>query len=461
MSDIAKVPVQAAPIPPARSEVGPFRSAEDLTNYQHTLDCVHCGLCLPACPTYELFGRETTSPRGRIYAMRGLVEGAIAPTDAITKDLDLCLVCRACEPVCPSGVKFGEMMEFTRSSILEPARNTTLRDRLRRFALRKLIPFPGRLRVVAFFLRLYDRSGLRGILRRYGVLAFFGKELAVRDELLPPIPDRHARRRLPRQTLSGMGHRGRVAVLEGCVMPLLLGAVNRATVKVLAEQGYEVVLPKKDVCCGALCAHFGQLETARQAALRTIRAFETIGTVDAILVNSAGCCAAMKEYARLLEDAPGVTPPELHLARSFAKKVKDVNEFLAAQGIRPPSERVERKVAYADACHLAHAQGVKDAPRQLLSAIPGVELVPLARADRCCGAAGLYNVLQPMESMRLLDQKIDELKSSGADVIATANPGCLLQYQAGLRRAGSTIEVVHPVELFARALRDSSKSPQP
>lgn len=445
---------------PRGGATGAIRSGSDLAHHQRTLDCVHCGLCLASCPTYELFGRETTSPRGRIYVMRGLVEGEIGPSDAITRDLDLCLVCRACEPVCPSGVKFGEMMEFTRSEILEGARKRTAKDRWKAFALRNLIPFPRRLRPLAWLLALYDAIGLRGLLRRYGVLRWWSAEVAARDELLPSMPPARARRRLPRRTLSGMGHRGRVAVLEGCVMPLLLGDVNRATVKVLADQGFEVVVPKRDVCCGALCAHFGQLESARDAARRTIAAFASLGAIDAIVVNSAGCGAAMKEYGRLFEHAPGVSDAEAAAARAFADKVKDVSEFLVAQGIRAPAGRVDSKVAYADACHLAHAQGVREPPRRLLESIPGVSLVPLERSDRCCGAAGIYNALHPLESMRLLDGKIEELIRSGAGVIATANPGCLLQYRVGVRRAGLNVEVVHPIELFARAL-DAGKNGGP
>lgn len=437
------------------SEAPPIRSGADLAEYEKTLDCVHCGLCLASCPTYELFGRETTSPRGRIYLMRGLVEGAIEPSEAVVKDLDLCLVCRACEPVCPSGVHYGELMEFTRHHFLEPARPQTLEQRAKRFALRSLIPYPRRLRLVAWLLALYEGLGIRSLLQRYGVLAYLSPRTALRDRLLPPMPRAKERRRLPKQRLSGPGHRGRVAMLEGCVMPLLLGKTNRATMRVLAQQGFEVVIPKSDVCCGALGAHFGQLDVARKTALRAIEAFQSCGPVDAIIVNSAGCGAAMKEYGRLLEGVPGVTPQQQQAAREIGAKVKDVSEFLAAQGIREPGGRCDAKVAYADACHLAHAQGVKAPPRDLLKAIPGVDLVPLERSDRCCGAAGLYNVLEPEASQKLLDGKLAELKASGANIVATANPGCMLQYAAGLRNENSQVEVLHPIELFDRALPDS------
>jgi glycolate oxidase iron-sulfur subunit len=438
----------------SQKSMGPFATREEVASYQRSLDCVHCGLCLPACPTYETTGRETSSPRGRIYLMRGLAEGAIDPGAAVTRELDLCLVCRACEPVCPSGVRYGELMEFTRSEILEPAREATFGNRAKRFALPHLIPFPGRLRLLARFVSGYQRLGLRALLRRYGVLRYFGKDLALRDELLPNVPRARERRRLPRQTLSGPGHRGRVGMLEGCVMPIVLGATNRATVTTLAQQGFEVALPKADVCCGALAAHFGQGATARSAAARTIAAFESLGPLEAIVVNSAGCGAAMKEYHRLFEHQGDDDMAQR--ARAFAAKVRDVSEFLAERGIREPGGRLEAKVAYADACHLAHAQGVKQPPRDLLAAIPGLVPVALERSDRCCGAAGIYNALHPEESLALLDGKIEELKRSGAAILATANPGCLLQYRAGVARAGLDVEVLHPVELFARAIESGA-----
>lgn len=431
----------------------PIRSSHDLLQYEKTLDCVHCGLCLASCPTYDLLSRETTSPRGRIYLMRGLAEGKIEPTAPVVRDLDLCLVCRACEPVCPAGVHFGEMMEFVRTEILEDARAKTLKDHLRRFAVRRLIPYPRRLRWLAHVIRFGEWSGVRGLLKRLGVLRRISPDLDLRDELLPPMPPAAARRRLPANTVAGGVRRGRVAVLEGCVMPLLLGDTNRATVRVLAEQGFDVVVPRTPVCCGALSAHFGSLDVARQAALTAIAAFDSVGEVDAVVVNSAGCAAMMKEYGRLLHDGDGASAAQHAAARALAAKVRDVSEFLSEQGIRPPRGRIEARVAYADACHLGHAQGVRDQPREVLVAIPGIRLVPLERADRCCGAAGLYNALHPQLSMRLLEDKIDDLRRSQADVLATGNPGCLMQWRAGVRRAGLAIEVVHPIELFDRATR--------
>lgn len=428
-----------------------IRSGADLLAIEKSLDCVHCGLCLPACPTYELFGREGTSPRGRIYLLRGLAEGEIEATEKVRDDLDLCLVCRACEPVCPSGVRFGEMMEFGRSAYVEPARAGSRKDRARRFAVRHLLPHPARLRPLAWLLRLYQVSGLRGLLQRYGVLKYISEELSARDALLPAIPGFFARRRLRRFFPAVGERRGRVAILEGCVMPVVLGDTNRACATALAAQGFDVLVPERQTCCGALSAHFGALDVAAESALATMRAFQSLGAIDAVVLHSAGCGSVMKEYGRIVAESARATEEDVTAATSFSAKVKDVAEFLGEVGVRPPPGRVEAKVAYADACHLAHAQGLTDPPRALLGAIPGVRLVPLENADRCCGAAGLYNALEPEASTELLEKKLDDLERAGAEVLATGNPGCLLQYRAGVERRGLAIEVVHPIELLARA----------
>lgn len=437
------------------SRPGGISSTANLIQYEQTLDCVHCGLCLPACPTYLQHGRESTNPRGRIYLMRGLAEGEIRPDGTVLRDLDLCLVCRACEPVCPSGVRFGEMMEFVRSFVLEPARPRTVGVRVRRLFLEQVVPRPFLLRRLASLVRFYQRSGLRTVLRRYGVLRYFSEELALRDDFLPPVPVRRERRRLPALTGARSTKRGRVALLEGCVAPILLGRTNRATARVLAQQGFEVVVPARNTCCGALCAHFGALDRARALARWTIQAFRELGPVDAVIVNSAGCGATLKEYGRLLRGASGLSEEDRLAGEQFGSRVRDVTEFLVEQGLRPPDQRLGVRVAYADACHLAHGQGVRDAPRQLLEAIPGLELLPLANSDRCCGAGGLYNATHPKESRALLEQKIAELRMSGAEILTTANPGCQLQWQSGVERAGLDVEVLHPVELFDRATVDS------
>lgn len=433
---------------------------EALLQYEKTLDCVHCGLCLAACPTYELFGRETTGPRGRVYLMRGLAEGSIEPQAKIVKDLDLCLVCRACEPVCPSGVRYGEMMEYTRSEVLAPARTGAFKERVLHFAVRHLLPFPRRLRLVARVLRVGDALGIRGWLRRTGWLQHISKDMAAREALLPVIGPAVARRPLPQHTAAThrsveRPRRGRVAVLDGCVMPLLLGDVNRATVRALAAQGFDVVTPEEPTCCGALSAHFGALGAARAAARRTIAAFESLGEVDAVVINSAGCGSLMKEYGRLIEEDEDATAAERASATRFASKVKDVSEFLVERGIELVAGRVGESVTYVDACHLAHGQGVRDAPRTLLAAIPGIEVIESARADRCCGAAGLYNAMHPDVSWDLLRARVADVRDTGATVLATGNPGCLIQWRAGIQDAGLQMDVRHPIELLDRAIAQS------
>jgi glycolate oxidase iron-sulfur subunit len=426
-------------------------SREDLLQMERALDCVHCGLCLPACPTYELLGRESASPRGRIYLMRGLAEGTIAPEADVVRDLDQCLVCRACEPVCPSGVQYGAMMEFTRSHVLEPVRKKTLKHRVKRWFLRSVLPHPPKLRRLASLLGMYHGSGLRNLLRRYGVVRFLSQDLDVRDQLLPPLPPQRERKPLPRTTPAKGSKRGRVAFLEGCVMPILLGSINRATVRVLSNQGFDVDVIEPRGCCGALSAHFGQIDLARSAALKLVRACADLGDVDAIVVNSAGCGAAMKEYGRLLDDQPGLSAMDKAAAHAFASKVKDVTEFLAEQGLRGTPRTIQGRAAYADACHLAHAQRVTAQPRDLLRAIPGLTLAALDRPDRCCGAGGLYNALQPAESLALLAERMTDVEHSGATILVSANPGCLLQWRAGVRMRGLTVDVVHPLELIDRA----------
>lgn len=431
-----------------------IHSREDLLQMERALDCVHCGLCLPACPTYELLGRESASPRGRIYLMRGLAEGTVAPEDDVVRDLDQCLVCRACEPVCPSGVEYGAMMEFTRSNVLEPVRKKTLKQRVKRWFLRSVLPHPAKLRRVADLLGMYHGSGVRGLLRKYGVVRFLSEALDLRDQLLPPLPPARERKGLPRTTPAKGARRGRVAFLEGCVMPILLGSINRATVRVLSNQGFDVDVIEPRGCCGALSAHFGQLDLARSAALKLVRACADLGDVDAIVVNSAGCGAAMKEYGRMLDDQSGLSAMDKAAAHAFASKVKDVTEFLAEQGLRGTPRESKAKVTYADACHLAHAQRVTAQPRDLLRAIPGLTLVELARPDRCCGAAGLYNALHPKESLALLSERMTDVEHSGASVLVSANPGCLLQWRAGVRMRRLDVEVVHPLELIDRAWGD-------
>jgi glycolate dehydrogenase iron-sulfur subunit len=413
---------------------------EALLGYERTLDCVHCGLCLQACPTYRLWGQEADSPRGRIVIMRAIAEGRIEPTDTARRHLDLCLGCRACETVCPAGVRYGEMLELVR--------HETARSPREPFALRALVAHPRRLRAAFGALRLAQRTGLVSLGRALGLpRRLFGRAIGELERDLPPIAPGAARARLPRLTPAAGTKRGTVAILEGCVATQLFGGVNRATARVLSRVGFDVATPERHACCGALHLHQGFLEHGRDLARHTIERFEKTGA-DLYVVNSAGCGSAMKEYAHLLADDAAWAAR----AEAFSKRVRDVSELLASIELPPMPHRVERRVTYHDACHLVHGQKIARQPRELLRRIPGLELVPLRDADQCCGSAGVYNVVEYDASMQVLEQKMDRIAETGADVVAAGNPGCLLQIAVGARRRGRALEVVHPIELLDRAL---------
>jgi Fe-S oxidoreductase len=399
--------------------------------------CVHCGLCLQHCPTYTETGLETESPRGRLYLIRAIAEERIEPTPGTLAHLDLCLQCRNCEAVCPSGVAYGRIMEAARAGVLAGGKAPPA-WRLRALFLRQVIARPGRMTALATLLRLYRASGVRALAER---LPYLGERLL----LAPTVSGRPFRGRGVLAQPHGTP-RGRVALLAGCIMPHAFGRVHEATVRVLARNGFEVVAPPGQACCGALHAHAGDRATAQALARRNVDAFLDAG-VDAIVVNSAGCGAAMKEYGELLADDPEYAEK----AERLAGLVRDVTEFLAALPFEPPDGRVEATVTYQDACHLAHAQRIKDAPRAILTAVPGLRLVEMEQADRCCGSAGVYSLAHREMSLALLDAKMDAIAATGAELIAAANPGCMSQLEAGLRRRRMRGRVVHVIELLNQA----------
>ncbi|MDO8531745.1 MAG: (Fe-S)-binding protein [Dehalococcoidia bacterium] len=412
--------------------------------------CVHCGLCLNYCPTYLETGLETESPRGRIFFMRALREQRLPLNDAVAGHWSMCLQCRACEAVCPSGVRFGRLMGQMRQETLlrrPPGR----RERFARWlAFCALLPHPRRLRVAGGLLRLYQRSGAQAALRAMGLLRLLG--LADMEGQLPPVPSRMFAAR--GQVYAAQSERRmRVAFFSGCVMPVFYGPVHEATLRVLTRNGCEVVVPAAQTCCGALHLHSGEREMARDLARRTIVVFEA-ARADYVVVNSAGCGAQLKEYAELFEG------DQTWKARAerFSASVRDVTELLAAlpfeRGLAlRQAQGQPLRVTYQDPCHLAHAQRVTDAPRRLLRAIPGLTLVEMERPDVCCGAAGSYSLVEREMSRRLLERKMDAIASMRADVIATANPGCLLQLRAGVRQRGLRARVAHVVELLDEAYR--------
>jgi glycolate oxidase iron-sulfur subunit len=402
-----------------------------------SLDCVHCGLCLSACPTYRVTGRENSSPRGRIYLLRGVAEGKIELGGLVAEELALCLGCRACETECPSGVEFGAMLEKGRAAVTESGLRRGWGARIELFALRRILAYPRRLHAFVSLLGLAQR------LRVDRLAAIVLPFTAPARSLLPRVPAASERRRLPAFTPARGKRRGRVALLEGCVMAELFGDVNRATVRVLARNGYDVVVPAEQGCCGALHAHAGDRATACRLAERNIDAFAAPGgePVDAVVSNSAGCGAALREIDQWL---PG-------RGEALVARVRDVCEWLDEVGLRPPEGSLPARVCYDDPCHLVHAQGIAAAPRRVLNAIPGLELVAHADAQSCCGAAGTYNLLQVEMSRQVLAPKLDALAAADPDWIASGNPGCLLQLRAGVEARGMRAGVVHPVQLLDRA----------
>jgi glycolate oxidase iron-sulfur subunit len=402
--------------------------------------CVHCGLCLNQCPTYRATRLEPESPRGRIHLVKAAADGRIELNERFKEHLYLCLLCRACESACPSGVQYGHIAEAAREQLGPPG--TEFGRAVLNLAFTQLLPYRRRLRLLFALLRLYQRTGLQRALRW-----MLPEKLRGMDALLPVIPKRFFAPKTP--TLPAVGeHRATVAMLDGCVMPLLFGEVNDATARVLQRNGCEVIFPKKQGCCGALNLHNGETAAAKQMARRNIDAFLE-ADADAIIVNAAGCGAAMKEYGRLLRDDLEYRDK----AARFSARVKDAGEFLADLGLVGKLGAVEITVTYQDPCHLAHGQRVRSQPRQLLQAIPGLKLIELDGADRCCGSAGIYNLTHSAMSQHLLDEKMQAIDATRAGAVVAPNPGCMLQLRAGARRTGAELEVYHLMDLLERAYR--------
>jgi glycolate oxidase iron-sulfur subunit len=406
--------------------------------------CVHCGLCLNACPTYRELGLEMDSPRGRIYQMNAVANGAPI-TRSYIEHLGLCLACRGCETACPSGVPYGRMIEAARADIEARTHSSLWSRALKHLAFNHLLPSRNALRVAGIALYAYQASGIQQLARASGLLRLFGK-LAEIDALAPhaelPFFFRHIG-----QTFPALGERRfRVAFLAGCIANVAFAQLNEATVRVLQRNGCEVVIPARQNCCGALHLHSGRREKARTLARNNIDAVPT-GGFDAILTNAAGCGSTLKEYADLLADDASYCES----AVQFAGKMQDVTEFLASIDLNGDMGPVDGIVTYQDSCHLAHGQRVKDAPRKLLKAIPGLRFREMPMADLCCGSAGIYNVVHTEMSMQILRHKMEHIAGTKASVIATANPGCMLQLATGARLYGSGQRVVHVIELLDEA----------
>ncbi len=416
--------------------------------YEDFARCIRCGLCLNNCPTYRLWQLEADSPRGRIRQMILVNEGELPLSAVFVGHIDKCLDCRACETACPSGVEYGKLVEHARARIEKEYQRPIFPRLARKFFLESLLPFPNRIAFIAKLLRFYQRSGLQTILRAAGLLRLLG--LADREKLLPAVDKRFFFEEL-RSTFPARGKaRARVAFFAGCIANVTFSKLNDATIRVLTANGCDVVVPDRQRCCGALAAHAGVRETARELARKNLEAFDQ-AKFDAIVTNAAGCGSTLKEYDQLFSESE----PEHASAVAFEKKVRDVTEFLAEFELSAALKPIPARVTYQDSCHLLHGQKIREAPRQLLRAIPELQLVELPYSDICCGSAGIYNVTQTEASLELLREKMNCAKSTEASIIATANPGCLLQMRAGAEIHNTGQEVLHVIELLDRATASS------
>jgi glycolate oxidase iron-sulfur subunit len=419
-------------------------------DYSVVQQCMHCGLCLPTCPTYDATKVERHGPRGRISLMRAIADGRLDATKTFADEMYFCLGCLACMTACPAGVNYAELFEHARaeaeaSGVLKsPKRNF-----IRAFAIRWLFMDLSRLRLVGRVLRLYQQLGLQALVRRSGVLKLLPKRLQELEGITPDIQPKFSAELIAPVTPAVGPKKYRVAMLIGCAQDLIFSNINRDTVEVLARNECEVVTPPKQLCCGSLHAHNGEWELAQQLARKQLEQFPP-DQFDAIITNAGGCGSHLKHYHKLLADDPAYRDR----AALWDKKVKDIHEWLVETGIQPPANHAPAQVVtYHESCHLAHGQKITAQPRQLLGLIPNLKLVELPESLWCCGSAGIYNIVQPEMANQLLERKLKHIKTTGASIVANGNPGCLLQLINGAKQRGLNLRVVHPVTLLAEAYR--------
>ncbi len=418
-------------------------------DYQRFLDCVHCGLCTAACPTYLETGNENDSPRGRIYLMRAVTDGRLELTDTVKGHLDLCLDCRSCETACPSGVQYGRLIEPFRIEMNQQSAASggsgSSPDWFQKWILYGLFPYPKRLRWALAPAKLMQILKLDRLFDRLGLMKLLPEKLQRMQRLLPPLKAREPQ--LPERLPAIGPQRARVALFTGCVADAMFHHVNWATARVLQANGCEVIVPRTQVCCGAIHYHSGAGDPALELARTNADAFR-IDDVDAVIVNVAGCGAMLKDYGHMASELAVNDTTTANVLGKFAKKVRDVSEFLAELGPIRPKGEVRMKATYHDACHLCHAQKIRDQPRELLSLVPGLEVVPLAESEVCCGAAGSYNLTEGEMADRLANRKLQHILETGAEAVIMGNAGCSLQIQSALRQAKSPIWVAHPMEIL-------------
>lgn len=438
-ADTTRTPL---PTIPAKHDAG--------IDYELFLDCVHCGLCTSACPTYVELGDENDSPRGRIYLMRAVTDGRIDLDASVQKHLDLCLDCRACESACPSGVQYGKLIEPFRVHMEKTGTKPDRLSWLQKLMLYRLTPYAGRMRLALAPARFAQWTGLDGLMQAIGLPSLLPASLRQMHEMLPPLKRHYGS--MPEVLPAEGPRRARVALFTGCAADAFFPETNLATAKVLQKNGCEVWIPRTQGCCGALHYHSALEEPAQAFARQNLQAFGLTAagaaakdaSVDAIIVNAAGCGAMLKDYGHLFHHANNSEEGEL--ANKFAAKVKDISEFLIELGPIKPTHPLKVKATYHDACHLCHGQQIRKQPRQLLELIPELELVPLNESEICCGAAGSYNLTQPEMAERLGERKAKNLLETGADAIFTANVGCLIQIGRYLRKKKPNLMIAHPID---------------
>ncbi|MGG1658155.1 (Fe-S)-binding protein [Brevibacillus sp. NRS-1366] len=424
----------------------------DKLDYDELSNCMRCGFCQPACPTFRETGYEAASPRGRIALMKAVADGVMEPDKDFVDQMNLCLGCRACEPVCPAGVPYGQLIEQTREAIEEVQEHPWWVKTMRKVAFTHLLPEQKRLNQLGSLLRFYQRSGVQGAVRKLGLLRILPKQLREMEAIMPEASGKGSREILGATVIPAVGDRvQRVGMFHGCIMDVLFNETNLNTVRLLSQAGCEVVIAPDQVCCGALHAHSGERGEARNLAKKNITAFKN-AEVDVIVSNAGGCGALLQEYDHLLED-----DPKWHeQAKWFSSRVKDISEVLS-ELVKPQTwEALPKRITYQSSCHLRNGMKVTKEPLGLLQAIPGATYVPLREGDRCCGSAGIYNLVQPEMSGSLLDEKMEHVEATQADILVTSNPGCLLQMKAGIHRAGleGKMEAVHLVDLLARVQKE-------
>ena len=415
---------------------------KDAPDEKKWADCVHCGMCLESCPTYEITGQEQHSPRGRVHLIKSVAEGKISVNEQFTDPVFACLDCRACTTACPANVDVGGLIEEARGQIRQAMPLTRWKGMISKFFLKELFPHSHRLEAAGSLLKLYQKSGMQKMMRTTGMLNMMPTHLAEMEHVMPKITRSVRKKYKKKRVLKAKAERkAEVAFLTGCIMDVMFSDINEATLNVLRRNGNDVVIPPSQTCCGALHVHAGDRDMGRQLAKKNIEAFQH---ADTVIVNAAGCGCMLKEYPELFREEE---QEWLEKAEVFAEKVQDISKYLHDTGYRPPQTTLHKRITYHDACHLAHGQGVREEPRDILLSIPGVEMVHMANADRCCGSAGIYNLTNPDMAGAVLQSKMEHVPHD-VEMISMGNPGCMLQMAVGVKKYGRSQQIVHTVQLL-------------